>query len=158
MLTKSYSSSSFRLRCLSVERCLACEADLSIKRKLRRTSCPRRAYVCAAYELVLSLALRAIKGRLLRSYCSARARPRIGFGVVPLHLRNAAKLPFVICHPPSVIVNAFLLCAIDHCRHVAFSHLRDLRPALTGPAAVTIALVFPIPIARSSGADPNPVG
>jgi hypothetical protein len=36
--------------------------------------------------------------------------------------------------------------------------MRDLRPALTGPAAVTVAIVFPISIAGSGGADPDPVG
>lgn len=64
---------------------------------------------------------------------------------------QAAKLPFVI-------LNAFLPCAIDHRSNIAFSGTCDLRPSLTRPAAFSIAVVFPILIARSSGADPSPVG
>jgi hypothetical protein len=98
--------------------------------------------------------LRAIEGEI--SFNGAGHVSRLA---VPLHLRNAAKLPIVICHPPSVILNAFLLCAIDHRRHVSISHLRNLWLVLTGPAGVSVAvvIVFPVPIARS-GANADPVG
>jgi len=58
---------------------------------------------------------------------------------------------------PSVILNAFVLRAIDHPRHVACSHLRDLRSSAASPAAISVTVIIAIPIASSRGADPNPV-
>jgi hypothetical protein len=76
---------------------------------------------------------------------------------LPLRLRNPAKLPFVICHLPFVILNAFPLPAIDYRRHVACSRLHDLRSSAASPAAISITVIVAIPIASSRGADPNPV-
>jgi hypothetical protein len=63
----------------------------------------------------------------------------------------------VICHLPFVILNAFLLRTIDHCRHVACSHLRDLRPPTASPAAISVTVIIGIRISSGRGADANPV-
>jgi hypothetical protein len=60
-----------------------------------------------------------------------------------------------ICHLPFVILNASLLRAIDHRRHVVFSHIRDLRPSSASPGAISFAVSLAIPIAGDSRPDAN---
>jgi hypothetical protein len=72
---------------------------------------------------------------------------------LPLRLRNAAMLPFVICNLPFVILNAFLIYAINSRRRVAFPHIGDLRPSAPSPDPVSVPIF--IPIAGNRGSDPN---